>query len=243
MESPLDIMNEIQISSRQKLYVFDTSQELISYATRHFIQNASRAIAVKGTFCVALSGGSTPKAYLEALSASAKAKALDWSKIYIFWSDERAVPPDHPDSNYGMAMQFLSSAPFSHAHFFRMENAEEYEQLIKQYCPDAIFDIIYLGIGEDGHTASLFPGSEALLVQDKLVVSTFVQAKNSHRITFTFPLINRAKQIVVLVTGSAKAPILKEVLSQHAYPASRVGTDSAPALFFSDRAAAALCIS
>ena len=239
-------MKEIQVDSRRKVCVFESSSDLIQALIDHFVKHAQESIHSKGKFCVALSGGSTPKAYLEALCKTDAAKELDWSKIYIFWSDERDVPPDHPDSNYKMAMQFFQAQPFSNAHFFRMEvdKPDEYEMLIKKHCPDASFDILYLGIGEDGHTASLFPDTDALSVQDKLVVSTFVQSKNTRRSTFTFPLINRAKQIIVLATGSSKALILHEILKPDAhYPAARVGTDSSPALFYCDRLAAALCVS
>ncbi len=242
------------VDDRRKLYVFDAVRELVEYAVSEFIHVAEESIGRRGSFCVALSGGSTPKAFLQALTSSERAKMLPWGAIHIFWSDERAVAPDHTDSNYGMAMHYFAAAPFSEAHFYRMQAersdrdlaATEYEEQIRKIRPDGDFDIIYLGLGEDGHTASLFPGSSAVNVQDRLVVATYVEAKSSWRMTFTIPLINQAHHIVVFVVSESKASIVKQVLTsrkQPLFPAEYIGTKETCAQFFSDRLAATLCMS
>jgi len=240
------------VDDRRKLYVFDAIHGLVEYAVLEFVHQAEESIGSQGSFCVALSGGSTPKAFLQALTTSERAKMLEWNKIHLFWSDERAVAPDHADSNYGMAMHYFTSAPFSNAHFYRMQAersdrdaaAAEYEEQIRKIRPHGNFDIIYLGLGEDGHTASLFAGSSAVYVQDQLVVATYVEAKSSWRMTFTIPLINRARKIVVFVVSESKASILQQVLTprkQPLFPAEYIGTKETCALFFSDRPAAQLC--
>lgn len=242
------------IDDRRKLYIFDAVRQLVDHTVAHFIHEAEAAIGARGQFCVALSGGQTPKVFLEALMQSDRAKQLDWNKIHLFWSDERAVSPDHADSNFGMAAQFFTSPPLSQVHMHRMpaerddrdQAASVYQQEIKTVCPDAIFDIVYLGLGDDGHTASLFPGNSAITVENKLVVSTYVESKKSWRMTFTLPLINQAKTIIILVSGSAKAAMLHKILFEKntpPYPAELVGTQTNKALFFSDQTASSLCMS
>ncbi|MBS0654524.1 MAG: 6-phosphogluconolactonase [Verrucomicrobia bacterium] len=231
----------------RKLCLFETEQEAIAFCTSHFLQEAKKALLERGTFAVALSGGSTPKKFFQALSDAKE--TLDWSNIVLFWSDERAVAPDHPDSNFGMAMHYLGKKPFNEAKMFRMEAertdadaaAREYERLIHERCPEGRFDIVYLGVGEDGHTASLFPHTSALTVRDRKVVANYVEAKKSWRMTLTFPCINEARNIVVLALGPSKAPIIKEIFNpvgKELLPAALVGTQETPALFICDRAAA-----
>lgn len=232
----------------RSLKVFANDDEAVRFCLDHFIQNATEALSKRGIFTVALSGGSTPKLFFDRLSSSEQAKALDWKHIVLFWSDERACPPDHPDSNYGMAMKILSHEPFSCAQAFRMQAEEddrdnaarEYEALIKKYCPEGRLDIVYLGVGEDGHTASLFPHSPALDEKKRLVIVTFVEVKMSWRMTLTFPCINQARNIVVLALGAKKAPIIKHTFNDKEilYPIQRVGTEKTPALFICDREAA-----
>ena len=245
-------MKKNVIDSRRTLFVFDTEKTLIDYAIDQLVEEANRAMQKRGRFCIALSGGSTPKNFLQALSVSEKAQALDWQKGYIFFSDERAVLPTDDESNYKMAMQFFQNEPFKNAHFFRMqaerenkaEAASEYEQAIRENVAGSVFDIVYLGIGTDGHTASLFPNTDILDNATDLVASAFVEAKNTWRISFTFSLINKAQNIVVLAVGSSKAEILHEILKakdQTRYPAQRIGSNDSPALFFCDQSASYLC--
>jgi 6-phosphogluconolactonase len=223
----------------------DSEEKVIDFCIIHFVDEANFAVDSHNSFSVALSGGSTPKKFYEALTQSEEAKALDWSKICLFWSDERSVAPEHADSNYGMAMKYFSKAPFNKAKVFRMEAerpdhekaAEEYALLILQNCFQGRFDLVYLGIGEDGHTASLFPGTDALKVKDKLVVSNFVPTLKTWRMTLTFHCINAARNIVVLATGSKKTQILHEVLDskeQTKYPIQAVSGQENPAFFVTD---------
>ncbi len=218
---------------KRSLIALDSEDKVIDFCLIHFVDEANFAIDSHQNFTVALSGGSTPKKFYECLTESPEAKALDWSKICLFWSDERSCPPTDPNSNYHMAMQYFSKAPFSKAKVFRMQAerpdrdkaAQEYSDLIKEHCKDGRFDLVYLGIGEDGHTASLFPGTDALTVTNKLVVPNFVPSLNTWRMTLTFKCINDARSIIVLATGSKKTKILHEILDskdQSLYPAQKV---------------------
>ncbi len=231
--------------SNRSLINLSSEDQVIDFCLVHFVDEANFAIDSHGSFTVALSGGSTPKKFYDALTHSEEAKALDWSKICLFWSDERAVPPDHADSNYHMAMQFFSKAPFNQAKIFRMEAerqdrneaAAEYSQKILENCHNGRFDLVYLGLGEDGHIASLFPETEALKIQDKLVVANYVPKLNGWRMTLTFHSINNAKNIVLIATGSKKTQILHEVLDskdQKKYPAQAISGREVPAFFVTD---------
>lgn len=201
--------------------------DIIASAVQQFIDLAHQAIKERGQFTVALSGGSTPKAIYQTLSQ--KPKALDWGRVFLFWSDERSVPPDHPDSNYRMAMEHLGKLPILEEHIFRMHaendievNAAAYEHVIKAKT-DGIFDLVMLGMGEDGHTASLFPGTEALKITDRLVVPNYIPHLDSWRMTLTFPCINAARTICVYVLGEKKRARLKEVLAgENDFPISYV---------------------
>ena len=228
--------------ARRNLFIGD---DAIAFAVEHWIHSAKRAILQKGRFAVALSGGSTPKAiYAEVI----KEKGIDWSKVWLFWSDERAVKPDHPDSNYKMAMEFFSQIPIPPQQIFRMKaeteiekHAKEYEELITRHLDAHLFDLVMLGIGEDGHTASLFPNTKALLEEKRLVVANAVPQMNTRRMTFTFPCINGSSEIAIYALGASKKDIVPKVL--HAaivspYPSSRIGTHDHPALWTLDRAAA-----
>ncbi len=232
----------------------DYSMTLI-FCVEHFIAASKQAIKDHGAFFVALSGGSTPKAIFERLSSSPYEQMIEWNKVHLFWSDERAVPPDHPDSNYHMAMQAgLSKMPIPQEQVHRMraeekieENALDYEQQIVAALKGRPFDLVMLGMGEDGHTASLFPNTEGLSVENRLVIANYIPAKNSWRMTFSFPCINSAMNIAIYVLGASKKEILAEVLlssnSNDRYPVQRVGTVSRHALWIADEAAAAELIS
>lgn len=220
-------------------------EEVIYFCVIHFLDEAIIALDDRGRFSVALSGGSTPKKFYEALTKSPEVQALNWKNITLFWSDERAVAPENDDSNYKMAMQFFSKAPFCDATIVRMqaerpdreEAALDYENAIKEHCSEGRIDLVYLGIGEDGHTASLFPDTKALTVADKLVCPNFIPAVNTWRMTMTFEAINNARNIVVIATGKKKAKILHEILdgkNQNLYPAQRISGKETPAFFVSD---------
>jgi 6-phosphogluconolactonase len=202
----------------------------------YFVARSDQAIAERGRFMVALSGGSTPKTLYQLLAESFR-QQISWDKIHFFWSDERHVPPDHPESNYRMAHQaLLSHVPIEQNHVHRVpaenpnadEAAQQYEETLKQVTNESLprFDLILLGLGADGHTASIFPGSEVLHETKRLVAAPWVEQFQAYRITMTLPLINNGASVVFLVSGEEKAAIVKEVLKgQKKYPAQAVKPD------------------
>ena len=204
--------------------VFKDPRELARAAADTFAEGATRSIREKGRFGVALAGGSTPKALYELLATGYR-DALDWSKVHAFFGDERCVPPDHEDSNYRMARRaLLSHVPVGSVHRMRgeldpREAATLYEEeLAAFFGGKPSFDLVLLGIGEDGHTASLFPHTPALEVRDRWVVENPVPKLDEVRITLTVPTINAAGAIAFLVSGEGKAEALKKILEEDADP-------------------------
>lgn len=231
----------LNFDQRRNLFIGKTENEALDFAVENWVHTAQRAIQQRGRFCVALSGGSTPKAIYQKLES---VKDLDWTKVFLFWSDERAVGPDHPESNFGNAMEHFKKHPIPPSQIFRMKaerdiekNAKDYEEKIHHYVGKHLFDLVMLGIGEDGHTASLFPKTHALQVTDRLVCPNHVPQKDTTRMTFTFPCINESDKIVVYALGKNKAQIVPKVLKApiiSEYPASRIGTAEKPALWVLD---------
>jgi 6-phosphogluconolactonase len=201
------------------LKVVPTPADVAKAAADLIVEFASAAIEKRGTFTLGLAGGSTPKALYELLAKS-YADAIRWEKVEIFFGDERCVPPDHPDSNYRMALQaMLDELPIPYEKIHRMkgeidpnEAAKEYGEMLKARFGDEGLDVLLLGMGDDGHTASLFPGTEALREPKHRCVANFVPKLDTWRITLTAPFINRSEQVLVLVTGGNKAARVAEVL-------------------------------
>jgi len=203
-----------------------------------------------GPLTIALSGGSTPKALYETLSRPPFVEAVAWPRLELFFSDERAVPPDDADSNYGLAARTLLAKIPSPVHRMVAESgeAEAYEHLIhsrihKRRGEIPVFDLIFLGVGDDGHTASLFPGTRALEERERLVVMNEVPQKNTRRMTFTYPLINAADRVWVLISGAAKRDIvtrLRETRAQDdaSFPILRVDPSQGELVWWLDAAAA-----
>jgi 6-phosphogluconolactonase len=219
---------------------------LAERGARVFEELSARAIAASGRFTVALSGGRTPKALYSLLAT----RPLPWAQIHLFWGDERCVPKDHPDSNYAMVKAALldpARVPGASVHAVPVENgtpsevARDYEQAVKAFFkgPKPRFDLVFLGMGPDGHTASLFPGTPGLQETERLVVPAFVERLQSHRVSLTYPVLNAAREVVFLVEGADKAEILKSVLSGGSEPAARVLPEDGEVLWLVDRAAAA----
>ncbi len=228
---------------RRDTIIAGNEPETIAFAAEHWIHTAQRSIQQRGRFAVALSGGSTPKAIFEFLSKNPS--KLDWSKVWLFWSDERSVPPNHPDSNYRMAMQSgMEKLPIPPGQIFRMhaeseieKNALDYEEKIRRLLDKHFFDLVMLGVGEDGHTASLFPHTKALEITDRLVAANHVPEKKTWRMTLTFPCINQSFNIAVYALGKSKQMILPKVLEAaivSPYPASHIGTPEHKALWILD---------
>jgi 6-phosphogluconolactonase len=195
-----------------------------------------------GPFRLALSGGSTPRTLYSLLAR----RPLPWERLHLFWGDERCVPADDPDSNYRMAREtLLDQAPIPPAqvHRWRTEDgpqvaADEYHRLLaREFGPGVpVFDLVLLGMGEDGHTASLFPGTPALQVSDRWAVANYVpQVKDVWRLTLTFPVLNAARRAWFLISGAAKAEALRRVLSGEDLPSGRVRAEET--VFFVDQAA------
>ena len=226
---------------RRKIFVGKNTEDAISFASSHWIDTAKQAIQQRGKFAVALSGGSTPKAIYQTVALT---KNLDWGKVFLFWSDERAVPQNHSDSNYKMAMESFGKVGIPLHQIFRMkaeekieENAKDYEEKIRHYLGKHLFDLVMLGVGEDGHTASLFPNTAALAIEDRLVVANEIPSMKTDRMTLTFPCINQSRQIAVYALGKSKETIVSKILKApiiSSYPASNIGTPSSPALFVLD---------
>lgn len=229
----------------KKIKLPGDKDQTIQFAVDHFIYIGKHAIATHGKFHVALSGGSTPKAIFERL----KENSLDWKNVHVFWSDERSVPPEDPDSNYKMAMDAgFSKLPIPPSQIHRMiaekdieENAAAYETLIKKEVGNKGFDLIMLGMGDDGHTASLFPGTKALNETQKLVVANEVPQKNTTRMTMTYPCINNADLVVLYVLGASKKEMIKDIIIENgSYPSSLAGTKENPSMWILDSEAASL---
>lgn len=223
----------------------------IEFCAQHFVYCAKQAIDHHDAFFVALSGGSTPKAIYHLLSTR-YAEAIPWSKVYLFWSDERSVPPTHPDSNYLMAMNSgLKTLPIPPSQIFRMqaedhikEHAKAYEQLIQKTLHNQTFDLIMLGMGEDGHTASLFPNTEALQERKHDVVANYIPQKSTWRMTMTFKCINEASNIAVYVLGEPKKEMIKAIFHEKDKdllpPSALVGSKEHPALWILDKGSSSL---
>ena len=231
--------------------------QVSSAAAEELVKSAVSAVEKRGVFRIALSGGSTPKTLFSNLVSDQEfKKQMPWQSTHFFWSDERTVPPDHADSNFRMAREAMfkhvevSETQIHRIHAEEDPNhaAEEYEKEIRKHFNISApqlpsFDLILLGMGPDGHTASLFPGTEALKEQKRLVVSNWVSKFNTHRITFTVPLINHAAAVMFLVCGEDKAATLKAVLEgprdPEVYPSQLIKPDG-DLIWFVDQAAGKL---
>ena len=243
----------------QVQYTVQESSEAMSLAAADWIASTvESAIRAHGTARIAISGGNTPKRAFELLADTAQPflKRIDWSRLLIFWVDERCVPPDSPDSNYHLTQEtLLSKVPLPKENIVRIEGELDPEEAAARY-ESALrnrfrlegaelprFDLIVLGLGDNGHTASLFPDSTALHSMMRLAVAVEVEAKNPWRVTLTWPVINHANKIFFLVEGTSKAEVLKQVLlgpyQPETLPAQLIRPESGELSLLLDRAAAA----
>jgi len=199
---------------------------LSSLAAEQIVTAAQTAIADHANFYIALAGGKTPQRLYEMLARPAFANRIDWRRTHVFFGDERCVPPDHDDSNYKLAAKtLLSRVPIPTGQIYRIKGelsdahqaAREYAELLLERLPSTplgvpVFDLILLGLGQDGHIASLFPGTPILQERAKFVAAVHEEKLNSWRISLTLPVIEAARHILMLVAGEAKADIVREVL-------------------------------
>ena len=236
-----------------QIEIYPNLEAVSRKAADMFLQMSGKCIAVKGRFAVALSGGNTPKIFYELLGSEPYSRSVDWRHIHLFWADERCVPPEHADSNYRLAFDtFLSKVPLPEENIHRIKGegepdreTREYERDIRRFFGASVlpvFDLILLGIGEDGHTASLFPGSKILKEEDHLVDFVDDKTKNHPRITLTLPVLNHAENIIVLVCGESKALIVQKVIEtkDNSLPASLLMKGKGKLLFLLDKDAGKL---
>ncbi len=232
--------------------IFENKAEISEAAATLFIQTARQAIQAGGRFTVALTGGTSPEALYNMLASAPYDTEIDWQKAYVFWGDERWVPLTDEKSNGRMANNtLLDKLPIPKSQIFYMwadgeepeSYAARYEQLIRDTLGEGTsFDLILLGMGEEGHTASLFPGEPVLYEKGKLVDAYYLKSQSMYRITFTAPLINKARHIVVMLYGENKAAALHEVLegrhNPDLYPAQLLKPEGGNITWLIDRAAA-----
>ncbi|MBX5456170.1 MAG: 6-phosphogluconolactonase [Thermogemmatispora sp.] len=240
---------------QQRIAIYPDSESLSQEAARLVIRLAQEAIVTHGRFTLALAGGSTPRKLYSLLASDPYRGQIDWTRVDIFWSDERCVPPDHPESNYRMAYEvMLSKLPIPAANIHRMPAeqadrqaaAESYAAELRRVFGTAgvpVFDLIQLGMGPEGHTASLFPQQAALHERERLVLPVSVPKPPPERLTFTPPILQAARHILFLVTGSDKAEAVRAVLEDQGspddYPARLVHAAAGEVIWLLDTAAAA----
>ncbi|EHQ30714.1 6-phosphogluconolactonase [Mucilaginibacter paludis] len=235
------------------LKIFETTDEVLTGLADFFVKSASEAIAVQERFTVALSGGSSPKKLYELLASDAYSNQVEWEKVYFFFGDERNVPDNHPDSNALMVKKALFdplNIPYSQV--FKVNTLHSPEEAAKDYTDDiynffktekVVFDLILLGLGDNSHTASLFPHTLVLHDPTASVEEVFLEDQQVYRITFTAALINQARHIAFLVYGQGKAEAVHHVLEDaeniDEYPAQLIRKDE-NVLWFLDQSAASL---
>lgn len=200
-----------------EIFLSETLEQFIQFSSQDWIKTANQHINEHDAFFVALSGGSTPLKIFSQI-VKEKQRLEDPTKIFLFWGDERLVPPTSSDSNYGQAMRILSELSIPEKNIFRIQTeyencAEMYQEKILSTIPNASFDLVMLGMGSDGHTLSLFPQTSALSETHRLVIKNAVPQLNTERITLTLPAVKKAKRCVVYVQGSNKKPVLEKILS------------------------------
>ena len=233
--------------------IFKDLEKLSRHAAQLFVEQSVQAITERGRFLAALNGGSTPKLLFQLLGTDYRDK-IDWSKTHIFWGDERCVPYDDPGSSYGQAHEaFLKHVPIPgdnihgvNTSLIPQDASLAYAQTLKQFASSSLdfprFDLVYLGMGEDGHTASLFPGSPVEASEPTRPVTANYQDRPANRVTLTQLVFNQARMIAFMATGEKKADTLAEVLSDRynpaLLPAQRIDPQDGQLIWLVDEAAA-----
>jgi 6-phosphogluconolactonase len=239
--------------SHRTIRRFDSLPELQRAAAQTIADVLKEAVHFRGNASIALSGGTTPEPVYALLGAEPLCSHIDWNTIHFFWGDERCVPPDHAESNYRMVHNALLkniAVPEENVHRIEAERPPDeaaalYEKEIRKFSdpfPIPQMDITLLGMGEDGHTASLFPGTPVLQETQRLVADVFVPKLNAHRISMTYPLINHSRTILILAAGAEKATVAKEVLEGEPgrFPIQMVRPVSGRLVWYMDAGAASL---
>jgi 6-phosphogluconolactonase len=249
------------MSTAREIRILPNAKLLADATAQRFVFAANAAIEARGEFTVALSGGSTPRLVYARLASEPLASSLDWSRVHILWGDERCVPPDNEASNFRMAREtLLDHVPVPEANIHRIrgeddpaEAAVTYERVLRtvlrtpsgppRTAPASRLDLVLLGLGSDGHTASLFPGGASLLATAQWVVAEYVHAVSMWRVTLTATVINAAAEIAFVVSGTEKATIVGKVLESpnqpHELPAQLIVPTDGRVLWLLDAPAAA----
>jgi 6-phosphogluconolactonase len=248
---------EAAVTAGPRVHIFPTPDAAAEAAAREFLRLAARHVETDGRFNVALSGGSTPTRLYAILAREPYAEEVPWERVHVFWGDERSVAPDHPESNYGAARDaLLAHVPLPAANVHRIrgeldpeEAAHGYERELRSHFgleersfEAPRFDLVLLGMGSDGHTASLFPDSDALAETRRLAVASWIEKLKAERITLTRPVFDGAALILFLVTGEEKAEIMRAVLEgpPGRYPAQLIHPASGELRWIIDHAASRL---
>jgi 6-phosphogluconolactonase len=244
-------------NTTEVFYYADPTLEAVSRrAAQYFVDAIRAAVSARGKARIAISGGSTPKATFELLATDAYRQQIPWDKLELYWVDERCVAPDQPDSNYRMTKQaLLDHVPLAQDHVFRIQGELDPEEAAAKYEFDIrrsfrlegaempIFDLVALGMGPDGHTASLFPHTEGLHELMRIAIANHVIQKETWRVTLTSPVINRARDVFFLIAGADKVEALKEVFlgayDPETYPSQLIRPASRRITLLLDSAAAA----
>lgn len=244
------------MKTENNVHIYPDATTLSEAATRLIIGIINEAISQQGRCTIALSGGHTPQGVYATLATQPYCDEIDWHKTFFFWGDERCVPPNDPMNNAYLAKKiFLNQIPVPDGNIFPIDcsispniTATHYEESIRDFFGEwhPRFDLILLGLGENGHTASLFPGNEQVLDDMQLVVDVYVPEQEMHRVTMTPYLINNATHIMFLVTGIEKAAILKQTLSgpqrHEDIPAQAIQPRNGTLYWLVDKAAASLIL-
>lgn len=243
------------LMEKKNVSVFENYDALVNATAELFVKLGEEAIKERGGYVVSLSGGSTPKGFYARLADKEVASRLDWSKIFVFFGDERTVAYTSPESNQRMITEsLLSKVPLSRENVFALSDPDmdpkataiDYERTMHEFFrvdADELpqFDFMLLGLGEDGHTASLFPGSPALAETQRWFVDNKVEKLNTTRLTTTYPVINNSRNIIFLASGKAKAAVLKDVLTgpEGKYPSQNVKAKKGKLYWYLDKEIAA----
>jgi 6-phosphogluconolactonase len=233
-----------------KINVFNTTEKIIEALAKLIIEIGKKAILDKNQFTFVLSGGNSPKKLFQLLASADYRNQLDYSKVFFFFGDERYVPHNHQDSNYLMAKEAMLDALSIPEHrVFKVDTsldpataAQDYERHICEFFNDEpVFDFILLGLGDDAHTASIFPNTSLIWIDEEMVKEVYLEDKQVYRISFTAPIINKANHVAFLTFGANKADAIKAVFEQekhyNKYPAQLINPESGNLYWFVDDAA------
>ncbi|HOZ85228.1 MAG TPA: 6-phosphogluconolactonase [Niabella sp.] len=234
---------------KQYKLIWKDAEALSLAAAYYFVEKCNKCISETGRFTVSLSGGSTPKRLYQLLATTSFFKNIDWKNVWLFWGDERFVPHTHEDSNFRMVKEALiDHVKIPKKNVVAMPTkgeardcAAKYEIMLAEVLGKKMqLDLTLLGMGDDGHTSSLFPGTDVLNEKKKYIKEVWVESKQTYRLSSTYRLINNSKEAMFLVAGSAKAPIVKHIFAKNAksvYPVQQVELKKGSVIWMLDEAA------